>query len=128
MRGTAPVMIVLAIGVATMFVTGSGFADAWGQPAPETGAAADALNESADNVGPDGQPVEGPVSTGDSEVIGLIASGLGTLFGLAGSVALLPVTLTNLGLPAWFAFPAGALAQIVVGVSLIEWATNREWT
>lgn len=128
MRGGVPaVMVVLAIGMATMMLAGAGFADAWGSPAPQSSAAQDQLNESSGDLNPENQPVSGPVSSGESEVVGLIANGLGTLVDLGGAVALLPWTLIDLGFPAWFAAPAGSLAYILVGVSVIEFATNREW-
>ena len=133
MRGITPVLIVLCIGVAGAMLGGSGFADAWGSPTPETTGAQEELNGSASDLQPANRPnddsvISGPVSSADSSIVGLIASGLGTLVNTAGAVVLLPMTLVNLGFPAWFAYPLGSIAYVVVGVSIIEFDTNREWT
>ena len=128
MRTITPVLLVLAIGTAGMMLGMSGFTAAWGAPAPQTDAAADAVNGSAGSVGPNEGPVSGPVSTGDSSIVGLIVSGLSSLVDIAGAVVLLPLTLMNLGFPAWFSVPLGLLAQAIVGIGLVEFATNREWS
>lgn len=128
MRTTAPVMIVLALGVSGMMLGMSGFEQAWGAPAPDTSAAQSEVNGSAADVDPSGQPISGPVSSADSSTVGLIASGLGTVTDVAGAVVLLPLTLMNLGFPAFFAIPLGGLAQLIAGIGIIEFAVNREWT
>jgi len=128
MRTIAPLFAVLAIAVAGGMLGASGFADAWGADPPQTTAAQDDLNSSASDLAPSNKPVSGPVSAADSSVVGLIASGLGGIVDAAGAVALLPVTLTNLGFPAWFAYPLGLLAQLITGIGIVEFATNREWT
>lgn len=127
-RGTAPVMLVLVIGVAAAMVTASGFAGVWGAPPPQIDDASDRVSESADGLNPNNGPVSGPVSSSESEIVGLITSGLGTLVDLAGAVVLFPLTLMQLGVPAWAAVPLGSFAEILVGVSLIEFATNRDWS
>lgn len=128
MRTTAPVMIVLALAVSGMMLGMSGFEQAWGAPAPDTSAAQDELNGSSGDLDPSGEPISGPVSSADSSTVGLIASGLGTLTDVAGAVVLLPLTLMNLGFPAYFAVPLGGLAQLIAGIGLVEFAVNREWT
>lgn len=128
MRTIAPIGVMLCIGVAAMMLGMSGFGAAWGAPAPQTDAAQDQLNESAGDVAPNEKPISGPVSSADSSTVGLIASGLSSVVDIAGSVALLPLTLINLGFPAWFAIPIGGLAQLIAGIGIIEFATNREWT
>lgn len=130
MRTTAPVLMVLCIGVAGAMITMSGFTDAWGTPEPETGGAQDALEERSEAVNPGGDEgsASGPVSSGESSIVGLIVDGSRALAGLAAAVVLLPITLMNLGAPGWFAIPAGSLAYIVSGIGVIEFATNREWT
>ena len=127
MRGTAPVLIVLVLGVAGMMLGASGFDDAWGAEPPKTGAAQEQV-ENSSKINPSNDPISGPVSSGDSSIVGLISSGIGSIVQFAGAVALLPVTLINLGFPAWFAGPLGLLAQVVAAVSIIQFATNREWS
>lgn len=128
MRTIAPVLLVMALGVSGMMLGLSGFDTAWGAPAPETGAAQEELNKSAEKVNPQNTPISGPVSASDSSTVGLIASALGTITDMVGAVVVLPMTLINLGFPAWFAVPLGMLAQLITGVGLIEFAINREWT
>jgi len=129
MRTTATFFIVLVLGVSGMMLGMAGFEQAWGMSsAPDTSAAQGELNGSAADVDPSGQPISGPVSSADSSTVGLIASGLGTVTDVAGAVVLLPLTLMNLGFPAFFAVPLGGLAQLIAGIGIIEFAVNREWT
>lgn len=128
MRTIAPVAVVLALGVAGMMLGMSGFSAAWGADPPSTDAAQRQVNDSASAVDPESGPVEGPVSQTDGSFIGLLASGLGNLIDVVGAVVLLPLTLTNLGFPAWFSVPVGVLAQAIAGIGFIEFAINREWT
>lgn len=128
MRTVAPVFVVLCIGTAAMMLGMAGFGDAWGAPAPQSDLAQDQVNESAASNNPNEEAVKGPVSSGESEVVGLIANGIGTLTSLAGAVVQLPATLMSLGFPFWFAEPIGRLAQIIAVVGIVEWGSNREWT
>lgn len=128
MRTITPMLVVLALGVSGMMLGMSGFADAWGAKPPQTTAAEEQLNDSASGLNPGDGPVQGPVSAADSSIVGLLASGLGNLVNVAASVALLPVTLINLGFPAWFSVPVGLFGQLTLGIGIIEFATNREWT
>lgn len=128
MRTVAPILAVLAIAVAGSMLGMAGFYSAWGAPAPQTDAAQDQLGDNAGALNPNDGPVEGPVSSGESDVVGLIANGLGSITDLAGAVIVLPITLVNLGFPLWFALPVGSLAYLIAGVGVVEWATNREFT
>jgi len=128
MRTIAPTFAVLALAVAGMMLGMSGFSAAWGAPAPQTDRAQDDLNSSAADLAPESGPVSGPVSAADSSIVGLLASGVQGAVEVAGAVALLPVTLINLGFPAWFAVPLGLVAYILTGIGIVEFATNREWT
>lgn len=127
MRTLAPTMIVLAIAVSGAMIGMSGFADAWGVQEPDTAGPQEHLDEQSSDMNPNNGPVSGPVSSGESDVVGLIADGLNSLVDLAAAVALLPVTLNNLGFPWWFAAPIGSLAYIITGIGLIEFASNRVW-
>lgn len=130
MRTTAPILIVLCIGVGGGMIGMSGFADAWGAPQPETTGAQEQLEDTSESVNPAGPEgsASGPVSSGESSIVGLVVDGATSIVGIAASVALLPVTLMNLGFPAWFALPLGSLAYLIAGIGVIEFATNREWT
>jgi len=128
MRTTVAVMAVMALGLSGLMLGGAGFADAWGSPAPKTDLAQERLQNSSESVNPTNNPVSGPVSQADSSTVGLIADGLGSVVDLGAAVVALPITLTNLGFPAWFAYPLGSLAYVITGIGLIEFATSREWT
>jgi len=126
-KGNVPVFVVLAIGVAAAMIGMSGFIDAWGGEPPQVDAAASEVNESGAAVSPEQGPVEGPVSSGESNIVGLVVSGLGSLTDIAGAVVVLPITLMNLGFPAWFAVPIGTIAEAIVGIGIIQFATQRDW-
>lgn len=128
MRTTAPMMAVLALAVAGMMLGLSGFSGAWGADPPQTSKAQDELNQSAADLKPQEGPVSGPVSAADSSIVGLLSSGLSGAVEVAGAVVLLPVTLINLGFPAWFSVPLGLVAYILTGIGIVEFATNREWS
>ncbi len=127
MRTIMPVLVVLAIGVAGAMLGMSGFESAWGAEPPSVEPASSQVNESAGSVGVEEGPVEGPVNSGESSIVGIVVDGLQSLTDIAGAVLVLPVTLMNLGFPAWFSIPVGAVAEALVGIGIIEFATNRVW-
>jgi PPE-repeat protein len=128
MRGIAPIFVVLAVGVAGAMLGASGFADAWGAPAPQTSAAQDEVENASSQVDPQEGPVAGPVNSRDSSTIGLLVNAASTFVDVLGAVVLLPLTLSDLGFPAWFAYPVGLIAQTVAGISFLEAVTRTEWT
>jgi hypothetical protein len=121
-------MLVFTIAVAGSMLALSGFGAAWGAEPPQTEAAQSQLDQSADQANPNDAPISGPVSSGDSDIVGLIASGLGSITDFAAAALLLPVTLMDLGFPAWAAIPIGSFGYLLAGIGVIEFATNREWT
>lgn len=132
MNGKAPVLMVLVIASAGAMLGASGFADAWGAEPPSTSAAQDELNESrnADPIQPGDNEtgVSGPVSgASGGDIVGLIISGAQAMGRIIGAVLVLPITLINLGFPAWFAIPLGGLFEVIVGISAIQFVTGRDW-
>lgn len=119
-------LLVLALGTSAMMLGMAGFGEAWGADPPPS-PAKESVNGSADQVGPTNEPISGPVTTGESSIVGLIITGLFQVSRLAAKVVLLPVTLMELGFPAWFAIPIGSLAEGIVGIGLIQFATKRKW-
>ncbi|CAI49748.1 uncharacterized protein NP_7038A (plasmid) [Natronomonas pharaonis DSM 2160] len=59
--------------------------------------------------------------------IGFVLEGAQFAVGLVASIAALPFTLMNLGLPRFFAIPLGMVLQIVGAVGLFQFLTGREW-
>jgi hypothetical protein len=127
MRTIAALLLVLALGTSGAMLEASGFSDAWGAEPPKTSGAQEAVEDQADAVSPDQGPVVGPVNSDDNSIIGLVVDGLDSLVDLAGAVVLLPITLMNLGFPAWFAIPIGTLTNVIAGIGIIQWATQRQW-
>lgn len=127
MRTIASVLVVLALGASGIMLGSAGFEAAWGAEPPQTAAAQEDLQDSAANSSVSEGPVSGPVNSGESSIVGLIVDGIASIVSVAGAVILLPVTLINLGFPAWFALPIGALAELIVGIGIIQFATNRVW-
>lgn len=137
MRTITPVLVVLALGVSGMMLGATGFAGAWGTEPPKTDAAQEQVKEQAEDLSPranesngdegDDGPISGPVNSGESSIVGLVVDAVSSVTSLAGAVLLLPVTLINLGFPAWFAVPIGGLAELIVGIGVIQFATGREF-
>jgi len=126
MRTTYPVMIVIALAVASMMWSMSGFGAIYDNGASDL-QSQDDLNESANEssvrgFGADAGPNQG------GNIIGLIFAGLDRIISLAGLVVLLPFELRNMGFPWWFSFPVGVLAQTLGGIGIVEFATQRDWT
>jgi len=125
-------MIVFALAISGAMFGASGAADVWGSETPQTDAAEDALDEQASQNNPNPNdkeegPIAGPVSSGDSDIVGLIANGLGSIAGIAAAVAALPTTLVNLHIPGWFASAVSPMILLLASIGVIQWATNRYW-
>jgi len=137
MRTIYPVLVVLALGVSGAMIGGSGFADVWGAPTPETDVAQEQVEKNSEKLNPnekndkpnqdDKAVVEGPVSSDDSSIVGIVVDSLDSIVDLAAATAVLPVTLQNLGFPMWFAGPIGSVVYIFSGIGVIQFATNRRW-
>jgi len=128
MRTIYPVLVVLALGVSGAMIGGSGFSDVWGAPTPETDVAQEQVEKNSEKLNPnENSPVEGPVSSDDSSIVGIIVDSLSSIVDLAAATAVLPVTLQNLGFPLWFAAPIGSVVYIFTGIGVIQFATNRRW-
>lgn len=132
MRTTAPVVFVLALGVAFAIVGATGIAGIWGvQDAPGGDRVEGNLKDNAgDSPAGNDDTFDGQVgrSGGETNLIGLVISGLGILASAAAAIVLLPLTLTDLGFPAYAAFPIGLFLQVIVGIGIVEFASGREWT
>lgn len=126
MKGTYPVMLVLALGIASMMWGMSGIGAVYGGPQDDlqTG---EAVENTANESSVEGYDADAGPNQGGN-IVGLIFDGIGRIVSVAGMVVLLPLEIHNLGFPWWFAVPVGMLAQTIAGISIIEFATQREWT
>lgn len=131
MRAQSVLGVVLAFGLAFALLSGSGIgADVFGESPgdAETTRTIDEVSEEASvDEDSEGGGLGADVS-GDNEptVTGVALSGGQFLAELVGAVALLPVTLTRLGFPSYFAVPVGGIAQIIAFIGLIQFVTGRE--
>jgi len=127
MRTTYPLIVVLALGVTSMMWGMSGIGDVYDQDVNSGLESDDELQEVANDSAAKGSTADAGPNQGGN-IVGLIFSGLQRFTSIAGLVVLLPYELHNLGFPWWFALPIGLIAQTIVGIGLIEFSTNREWT
>jgi len=135
MKTTPVIGVVLSLGVAFALLAGSGIGPAVFGESPGDAK----LNSTLEDVGENAdvgcsetesnngncEDDEGGVSAdvaGDNEptLVGFALSGGGFIVQTVGAVSLLPITLTRLGLPYWFAGPIGLLAQIVATIGLFQ--------
>jgi len=126
MRTTYPVLIVLALGVAGTMWGMSGVASIYDGPQDDLQSQAE-LNDTANSSSVQGYEADAGPNQGGN-IVGLIFSGISRLVSVAGLVLLLPAEMHNIGFPWWFSLPIGLLAQTLVGIGIIEFATQREWT
>lgn len=124
-----PVIFVLALAVGASMWIGSGIASEFTQTDPADGLSSpDRLEDEAnDSAVSDDGGFSGSVESSDDEssIVGLIISGSHAIADIAAFVVLLPLELRNLGFPRWFAYPIGLAVQILGGVGIIQFATNR---
>ena len=123
---TIPVIgLVLSLGVAFALLAGSGIGPALFGESPgdsETKRTLEDIGEDADVGGEgEGSGVSADVG-GDNEptLVGFAISGGKFIVQTVGAVALLPITLTRLGFPSYFAYPIGGLAQIIATIGLFQ--------
>jgi hypothetical protein len=120
----------LAFGLAFALLSGSGIGAAVFGESPGDAETTRTIDDVANQSSVDESDEGGLQSdvTGDNEptLVGLAISGGKFLVGLVGAVALLPLTLMNLGFPAYFALPVGGIAQIIAFVGLVQFTRIGE--
>lgn len=133
MRTKGVIGLVLAFGLAFALLGGSGIgATIFGEnpdSAESTGTLGDLIDDSDISEDDDGGGgLVGDVG-GDNEptVTGIIISGGQFAAQLVAAVALMPLTLMRLGFPAYFAIPAGGIAQIIAFIGLVQFIGGREF-
>jgi len=126
MRTQYPLIIVLCFAVMFGMFAGSGF-NAIVDGDRSTGQAQDELDSQAnDSAIENGSGIAGDQSPGDEgSLVGVVISGSQTILSVLGMVALLPITLQNLGFPTWFALPIGSVAYVVAGIGFVQFVSGR---
>lgn len=133
MRTTYPMLFIMALGVAGLMFSMSGYSDQIGtDPTAGLGAPAEleqqAKNSSLGDQDDDNQQdgFEGSAgSADDGEIVGFIISGGQAVADIMGMLVMLPWELNDMGFPWWFAWPIGLVTQIVGSIGIIQFATNR---
>lgn len=123
--------LVLCFGIAFSMLGGSGIGAAVFGEAPgdhETTRAIDQISEDAAVDEDDDSGLSAEVA-GDSEptLVGVAISGGQFAVQLVASVALLPLTLMQLGFPSYMAVPLGGVAQIVALIGLVQFIRGSEY-
>lgn len=125
MRTTWGVALALAIGVATIMFTASGYAgQTQADPTEGLGPLGDGVEAQEDNSTIE-TGVDGAAGSTDQPLISFILSGGGALLSTAKLVALLPIALINLGFPTWFAVPVGSVVTIGTGIGIVQFISGR---
>lgn len=122
------VLVVVALGVATMMWGMSGIGTEYGATDPITGLESGEKLEQAAEDSPvhENGSFNGSAKGGSEDnIVGLIISGTQALVSFTVMVGLLPAELMNLGFPKWFAMPVGLATQAIVGIGIVQFATNR---
>mgnify|MGYP006914305212 CR=1 FL=1 len=125
--------VVLCFGLAFAVVAGSGIGASIFGESPGDAETARTLEDiqSEASVDEDAKNSDGGLSADigtDNEptLVGVAISGGQFLTSLVGAVALLPVTLTRLGFPSYFAIPVGGIAQIIAFIGLVQFIRTGE--
>ena len=132
MRTRDVVGVVLCFGLAFSLLSGSGIGAVVFAESPDGDQTTRALDDIADDADlEEDEENSGFVASvfGDNEptIIGLVLEAGQFFTGLAVAVALLPVTLIELGLPSYAAIPLGSIAQIIAFVGVAQFITGREF-
>jgi hypothetical protein len=126
MRTVFPLVLVLSIGIAAAFFAGSGFnavVDGDQNIDPIETEIDQRANQSAAGSGDFSADRSG---TDEGSIVGLVVGGAQDVVKFTSLVALLPITLNQLGFPGWFAFSVGGVLQIIVSIGILQFVTGRE--
>jgi hypothetical protein len=129
MRTLYPILVVAALGTATLIWGISGIGTLYTNNDPVSGESqsADRLQEQANSsaAAEDGSFEASARGGGSDNIVGLVIAGVQSIVSFATMVALLPFELQRLGFPRYFAYPIGVLAQSLVGIGIVQFASGR---
>jgi hypothetical protein len=127
MKTTYPVLVVMALAVASLMWGMSGIGSLYTDDRMSEIQSGEDLEKTSENSSVHGYNASAGPNEGGN-IFGLIISGAVRVSRIAGMVVLLPLELYTLGFPWWFAAPVGTLIELIVGIGILEFVTNREWT
>jgi len=127
MRTNVVIAALISFAIAGLLITGSGAGQHTGITDPVGGLDDEVQSQAEESaVGDNGSGVSGTRGGGeDSSIISLVINGAKQIASIVGMVALLPLTLEQIGFPTWFAVPIGTAATLIVSVGLIQFITGR---
>jgi hypothetical protein len=125
MRTTLPLVIVLAMMITAGFFAGSGFNGLVDGEANIDPVETEVEQRAEESATGSGNFTASRSGGDDGSIVGLVVGGAEDLFEFTALIALLPITLQQLGFPDWFAFPIGAVLQIIVSIGVLQFVTGR---
>jgi len=130
MRTLYPLVLVVAMGLATMMLVGSGAAGYFHQGGGDT-TLQESVQENASS-GPIGGDAPGDALEGSAEsennpgsIVGLVVAGSQLMTSMLSMVTLLPFELEQMGFPRWAALPVGLAVQLLASISVIQFVSGR---
>jgi len=124
-RGAYGVAVVMAIAVAALMFSLSGYAGLYGgDPTTGLGQSQSALEDTAANESVEGG-VGGQISGQDPSLVSLTVNGASSVASVLAFIVLLPISLQNLGFPFWFSFPIGLVVQLMGFISMVQFVSGR---
>lgn len=126
MRSQFAVYLVLAMAIAGMIFSMSGFNAVIGQDGHNSDLSG-RVNDSAENssVNSEGDTFNADARAQGGTLVGFILTGGSAIMDVLSLVVLLPLELQAMGFPYWFAYPIGVLVEVVVGVGFIQFIVGR---
>ena len=125
-RTTYPLALILCFGLVMALFAGSGF-NGIVNADRGAGQATDELQEqgNASKIN-DGESIDASRAASDEgSIAGVVLSGGRSALSILGMIALLPVTLQNLGFPLWFVTPVGSVFYVISGLGIIQFISGR---
>jgi hypothetical protein len=125
MRTTYPVVLALALGIASIMFGLSGVSAVFDDTDQRPTGIADEVEGQADNSSVDDDGGFDADSRSEGGLIGFVIASAGTILSTAKLALTLPIALQQMGFPQWFAYPLGLATQIIAGIGFLQFVTGR---
>jgi len=121
MRGSYGAAVAIALVMTAGMFLGSGYGGLYDQnPASGLEDEADSFNRTGNET-----DIREGTDSGSGDIVGYVTDGAGKVISILKFAVLLPLALTELGMPVWFAVPVGVFAQLGTVVSLVQFTSGR---